>query len=99
MWRGTFQSAKLVSNKPRKKLLRLLAGFLDDLRREFALRRDEAREFVGALQRWLDAALNIDALAEARLGHDAVGVGSDLVDDRPRHAGRREQAEPGRRIV
>src|SRR4051812_1108822 len=103
MWGSTFHSAKILSSAPDHfgipRLLRLLARILDDLLRELALFGDEARVRVGSLQRRLDTAIDIDALAKSGLGHNTVGVARDLVDDRPRHAGLSKQAKPGRRIV
>src|SRR6185436_7599018 len=67
---------------------------LDDLLSKFALLADVACELIDPLACGLDGAVGVHALAERRFGHDAVGVARDLLDDRPRHAALREQAEP-----
>src|SRR5215216_617374 len=60
---------------------------------------DEPRELLGRVHTILDGALDIVLLLEGWVACDLHNIGMHTLDDRPRRACRREQSEPGYRII
>src|SRR5215471_19113457 len=78
-------------------LLRLEAGVFHHLLGDHPILPDLGREFLGRVDR-RDEAARIEVLLEEGGGADHLGeLDGELVDDRPRRAGRHEQAVPALR--
>src|SRR5262249_23635073 len=89
--RGESLLAPLPTLRFWKSLLRTQARGLDDLLGAHPVVDQELTEFLGRVEHRLERALDHVAAAERRLPRDRHDLAAQLVDERPRDAGGRQQ--------
>src|SRR5262245_36687647 len=96
--RGRLAEAPCAGRQARS-LARLQPRRLDDLLGAHAVVGEELAEFLGRVEHRLERALDHVAVAEGLLARSPDDLAAQLVDQRPRCAGGRQQPEERARVV